>query len=184
MTLIPQATLMHWQGLARKSDLAKLEMLIEFREFLSEIRGDGTIMLAYREAADAMAMAPETLRDYMGKIRNYPVEKLQLWIAKGVSFDHLEKAASVAEIAKTVPAQLLDEAIDPGNAAGEVMTVREMLSHALGGREKPGGAGRYHWLPVYERLGKFPIRLGWESDKTSRFRDWLAQGNEFFVEAR
>lgn len=182
MTLIPVADLMRWSHNARKSDLLKLENLVEFREFLSEIRGDGTIMMAYRDASEAMSMAPETLRDYMGKIREYPVEKLQLWLVKGVSWDHFEKANSVAEIAHVTPAQLLDEAVDPGNAEGKTMTVREMLSHALGGREKPGGAGRYHWLPVYERLGKFPSRLGWEPDKTCRFQKWLADGSEFFTE--
>lgn len=137
-------------------------------------------MDAYREAAEAMLIHSETLRDLMGKIREYAPAKLKYWIRHGVCFDHFEKANLLAETAKKTPMQLLDECIELGNEEGKTMTVREMVAFTLGERRKNGNKAAFHWLPLYERLGKFPTKLGWDEGKTERWTNWLNEGKDFF----
>lgn len=183
MTLIPSDMRNRWSTRARRGALNMLKSLLEFRELIvSEgYREEGVLMQAYREAADSMLMSPETLRDYMGKVREYPKEKLVYWLSNGLSFDHLEKANAVAELAKRTPADLLNEAIDVGNADGKTMTVDEMVSFALGVVDKPRRSVIHHFIPLYERLGKFPSRFRWDEEKTRRYFSWLDNGKEFFV---
>lgn len=178
MTLIPLTTLDRWRTRARRGALLKLKTLLEFRELVDEYRAEAVLMQAYREAAEAMLISPETLRDDMHKIREYPEMKLVYWIANGVSFDHLEKANALAEIAQKTPAALLDEAIDLGNASGETMTVRELVGHALGEVAQPMKPFTYRRAVIWNQLGKFPTD-GWDDGKVSRFNEWREAGKEF-----
>ena len=183
MTLIPEAVRKTWRTRARRGALNTLKSLLEFRTLIvSEgYREEGVLMQAYREASEDMLVAPETLRDYMGKIREYSKDELIYWLNNGVSFDHLEKANSVAELANRTPAELLNEAVTVGNEKGKTMTVNEMVSFALGVVDKPKRNIIYHFIPLYERLGKFPSRFKFDTEKTKRYMQWLDAGKEFFA---
>ena len=182
MTLIPTKFRERTRTRSRRGALSKLKSLLEFRDLVKAegYREEGVLMQAYKEQAEDMMISPETLRDDMGKIREYPAEKLVYWISNGVSFDHMEKAGRVAELANLTPAALMDEAVTIGNADGKTMTVDEMVSHALGVVETPKRNGIYHFIPLLERLGKFPTRFKWDSEKTERYNGWLDAGKEFF----
>lgn len=179
MTLIPTVTLERWHVTARRNALVKLEMLLEFRAMMPDFKAENVLMEAYKEAAEAMLISPETLRDDMGKIREYQEEQLRYWIDNGVSFDHMEKAAQLAEIAHKTPARLLDECIDPGNANGDTMTVKELIAFALG--EKPKPRHTLGLVVMFDRLRKFPTNYGWDIEKTTRFTSWLDAGKEFLA---
>lgn len=183
MTLIPEGMRERWRTRARRGALNTLKSLLEFRELIvSEgYREEGVLMQAYSEAAEDMLMAPETLRDYMGKIREYPRQTLVYWLSNGLSFDHLEKANSIAELAQRTPAQLLDEAIEVGNENGETMTVNQMVSFALGVVDRQKRSIIYHFIPLYERLGKFPTRFKFDAEKTKEYMQWLDAGRKFFL---
>lgn len=180
MTLIPETTLTRWRNRSRRSALETLENLLEFRTLAPEFKAENCLMQAYNEAAESMMMSGETLRDYMGKIREYTAEQLRNWIENGISFDHMEKAARLAEVAHKTPERLLNEALDPGNETGAPMTVREMVTFAMSEVPQQMKAETYHFTVLYERLGKFPNRFGWERNKAERFNSWLEQGKEFF----
>jgi len=179
MMFIPAETKTVWRQRARRGALSKLKSLLEFREMIADYKAEHVLMEAYKEAAEAMLIAPETLRDDMGKIREYSRENLVRWLSSGLSFDHLETANRLAEAAKKTPAQLLNEAIDPGNATGETMTVDELAVYAIG--ELPHNSRRavIQMTIMFDRLRKFPTRFKWDEIKTGRFTDWLDLGKEF-----
>jgi hypothetical protein len=177
-TLIPGGVLIKWRARARSSDILKLRNLIEFRALLDEFKAEGVLMQAYKEAAEAMMLAPETLRDLIGKVRSYPEEKLICWIEQGISFDHLEKANTLAEVAHKSPAQLLDEAVSLGNATGSPMTVRELTAHAMGEVQSSQRAFVYRRLIIYKQLSAWPID-SYDDDKRARFAAWRDAGKEF-----
>ena len=178
--IIPTGMKQRWTTRARRGTLSTLKSLLEFRELVPEYRAENCLMQAYKEAAEAMLISDETLRDLMGKIREYPAEKLVYWINNGVVFDHMEKAGLVAELSGRTPAALLDEAVTVGNEKGKTMTADEMVSFALGVVSTKAKTPIYHFLPMYERLGKFPNRFKWDEGKTKRYTAWLDQGKEFF----
>jgi hypothetical protein len=180
MTLIPTGILSTWRTRARRGALETLDNLLEFRALIPDFKAESVLMEAYREAAESMMMSGETLRDYIGKIREYPAEKLRFWINEGVSWDHFDKANLLAEFAHKPPAQLLDEAINPGNATGETMTVKELTAYALGEISSPMKAEVYYFSVELSRLRKFPNRFNWEPEKSSRYLSWLEAGKEFF----
>jgi hypothetical protein len=180
-TLIPGEMLDKWRGRARASDLLKLKNLIEFRTLKEEFKIEGVLMQAYKEAAEAMMLAPETLRDLIGKIRNYPEARLISWIENGISFDHLEKANTLAELAHKTPAQLLDEAVEFGNGTGAPMTVRELTSHAMSEVPSALKAITYRRVSIYQQLSRFPTD-GWSEEKQARFIKWRDEGKEFIDE--
>jgi hypothetical protein len=183
MTLIPTATLTKWRTLSRRNALVKLTMLCEFRDILSEnLDGDRPrypVMKLYDEASAAMFVSTETLRHDIANIRNYTESQLTAWLTDGISFDHISTANELAEIAHKTPVQLLNEAINPGNAEGKTMTVKELEAYALG--EKiitPEYVQGMNWL---RRLADLPARYNWVAEKTQRFTTWLEQGKEFFT---
>ena len=169
-----------WQARARRSSELKLESLLEFRDILGDARAEGypPLMELYAEAAPAMLCAVDTLRRDIAAIREYPEDVLRGWLANGLSFDHLETANQLGEIAHKAPADLLHEAIDPGNATGDAMTVRELVSHALG--ERPMPTPMYWVNRLFTSIVGVPQRLNWNDEKTSRFHDWLEAGKDFF----
>lgn len=179
--IVPAKLAERWTTRARRGALNTLKSLLEFRELVPEYRAENVLMQAYKEAAEYMLISDETLRDLMGKIRNYPEEKLIYWIENGVVFDHMEKANLLYEIAKREsPAELLDEAISVGGENGKTMTVQEMTAFALGVATGKGKKHIFHALPLFERLGKFPNRFGWDEAKTSEYSAWLDAGKRFF----
>jgi hypothetical protein len=176
--LIPAETLSRWRTRARRGALMKLKSLLEFRELVDEFRAEAVLMQAYKEASESMLIAVDTLRDDMYKIRDYPADRLVYWLENGVSFDHLERAARLSDVAHKPPAQLLDEAIELGNETGQTMTAAELTSHAMSEVEKPMKLIVYRRTVIYNRLGKFPT-TGFDDAKLARFNDWREAGREF-----
>ena len=100
------------------------------------------------------------------------------WITKGVSFEHMETANTLYEIAKKTPVQLLNECIELGDENGRVLTVDQLTTHALSGKPHKDKF-LYRLNNVFSQLGKFPNLLKWDTQKTSRFTEWLEAGREF-----
>ena len=180
MTHIREDIKLTWQTRARRGAMLKLESLLEFRDLLSDARAEGhpPIMELYIEAAVPMMISSETLRRDIATIREYPRENLYAWLENGISFDHLDKANQLAEIAHKAPADLLNEAVDPGNATGETMTVRELQAYALG--ERPMPAPMYWVNRLFTSIVGVPQRLNWNDEKKGRWHEWIEQGQEFF----
>ena len=178
--MIDPITLDRWTKRARRGALSKLASLLEFRELMADFRAENVLMEAYAEASVAMCCSAETLRGDMGIIREYSRDDLVYWLSNGVLFDHIEKANQLAELAHKFPAQLLNECIDPGNAVGDTMTVKELQAFALGERKIHPAVYRFNIL--FSRLLKFPSELNWSDEKTGRYESWLEVGKEFFEE--
>jgi len=176
MTYLPAEFLQRLSEDTLTSDLIKLGLLIELREFIEENEtknGDRVPkMQIYAEAAQAMRRSPRTVRGDLARIRDYAQDLLVYWFRSGLSYDHLEAANELAETAKTTPIVLLNQCIDPGNATGETMTVTELEAFALGGRamlpEHVQGIG------LLSKLGNLPYRFKWDENKTRAFLDDLA----------
>jgi hypothetical protein len=169
-----------WTARARRNAHSKMESLLEFRTLLNDAKAEGypPIMELYAEAASAMECAVDTLRRDIATIREYSPAQLSIWIVRGISFDHMETANSLAEIAHKAPADLIHEAIDPGNATGETMTVKELQAHALG--ERPMPAPMYWVNRALSSFGGIPQRMNWNEEKTQRWNEILEQIREFF----
>lgn len=169
-----------WRARARRNAHSKMQSLVEFRALLSDAKAEGypPLMEMYTEGAEAMECAVDTLRRDIAAIREYSLVDLSNWITQGISFDHIETANQLAEIAHKAPADLLHEAIDPGNATGATMTVKELQAHALG--ERPMPTPMYWVNRLFTSIVGVPQRLNWDGEKTSRFHDWLEVGKEFF----
>ena len=175
---IPAETKSTWTARARRNAHSKMQSLVEFRTLLYDAKAEGypPIMELYAEAAKAMECAVDTLRRDVAAIREYSAPVLSIWIVNGISFDHIETANSLAEIAHKAPADLLNEAIDPGNATGETMTVRELQAYALG--ERPMPAPMYWVNKVLSSLGNFPTRFGLSEEKANRLHELIEEIRE------
>jgi hypothetical protein len=180
--LIDAATAARWTRRARRGALSKLRSLLEFRDMVEDFRAENVLMQAYSEAAVIMVCSADTLRGDMANIRDYSEADLVRWITNKVSFDHMEKAHELAELAHKTPMQLLNECIDPGNAVGDTMTVRELQSFALG--EQKIHPAVYRWNVIFPRLCNFPTQLQWNDEKSRRWQLWIDEGKEFFKEAQ
>lgn len=177
MTLIDPKILIEVRERAKRGALEELESLLWFRERVDEWKEERALMQAYYEYAKSMMIARDTLRRKLAIIRNYTPQDLKSWINNGVSFEHMETANQLAEVAKKKPKQLIEECIEYGDEHGRVMTVEQLMTHALGEKPKSPFISRLGFL--FERLGKFPTLLGWAEDKTNRFNDWIEAGREF-----
>lgn len=145
---------------------------------IPDLKAEGVLMEAYAEACIPMGCSADTLRRDIGVIREYSKKDLVRFIRAGVSFDHFDTANGLAELAHKAPLQLLNEAVDPGNAVGDTMSVRELTAYALGERQIPPQVYRFNL--VFERLCNFPTQLGWSQEKTERWEACIAQLKEFF----
>jgi hypothetical protein len=177
--VIDTATLSRWTRRSRRGALNKLVNLLEFRVMIPDFRAEGVLMEAYAEAAAAMLCSDFTLRRNIGIIREYTKSDLVHWIQNGVSFDHFEKAAELAEFAHKTPLQLLNECIDPGNATGDTMTVKELQAFALG--EQVIHPAIYRFNVLYTRLCNLHNGLNWNEDKIERYEALLIELKGFFV---
>lgn len=167
------------QTRAKAGSLGELESLLEFRELMDEWKAEGVLMQAYKEWADGMMIARDTLRRRVATIRNYSADDLIRWIAGGVGFEHMETANMLADVAKKTPKQLINEALDLGDENGKVMTVDQLTAHALGEQKRDPVFFRVNNL--LSRLGNFPMLLKWGQDKTDKYNKWLEAGKEFFT---
>lgn len=167
------------QKRAKVGALGELESLLEFRELMDEWKAEGVLMQAYKEWADGMMIARDTLRRRIATIRNYSADDLCRWIEGGVGFEHMETANMLADVAKKTPKQLINEALDLGDENGKVMTVDQLTAHALGEQKRDPAFFRVNAL--LSRLGNFPMLLKWGQDKTDKYNKWLEAGKEFFV---
>lgn len=177
MTLTPTAIYESWCRRAKRGNLLLVKSLCELRELLSDCEHNGAMQLQHKkEFCKAYGYAMETLRDYIGKIREYSYEQLIYWIDSGVSFDHLEKANTHAEAKQMTPAQLLDFAVE------EKMTVDEMVSFALGEKETPAHTvqAKRWFIKALGWLEKVSQRAGWDVKKQERYNEWIKEGWEFW----
>lgn len=179
MSLIPRPVAERMKARARKGSRCHLENLLDVRDLIAEIyRPQGKIMQAYSDAAVAMECSADTVRLGIGQIREYTDKDLFRWLDSGISFDHLSAANSLAELANKTPIELIEQAIDPGNAEGNTMTVRELEAFALGERKQNHPVFRFGVL--LGRLLKFPNALKWDDEKTGRYMALLEELKGFF----
>lgn len=169
---------------ARKSTALKLDNYIELRDFIAEneerILVDGR-MAFYEECGNWMDYSGETVRKYLTIIRNYPDDKLREWIKNGLSFDHIERANELQNVkeCRYDAAHLLDAAFQFGGADGKRMTVTEMETFALGEKDRTGGANRF-FGNLFTRLLNFTAKLGWDAEKTNRFKARIEEVRQEF----
>lgn len=169
MTLIPAAVLKRWNKIADEASRNYLAIFIEFREWDAELQ-HGEKMQAYREAAAAVMMSESTFRDKFGLVKRFQDDDLIRWFRRGISFDHLDKAPSLAEACKRTPSDLLEAAISIGNESGETMTVEEMTAFALAETDQPKASVNYHIESlVTSNLRKLRNLFKWDDDKAERF---------------
>jgi len=130
--LIPHSRREETRLRAKQGALGELESLLQFREDMDDWKAEGRLMQAYAEQAADMMIAKDTLRRKIATIRNYSAENLVRWITNGVSFEHMETANTLYEMAKKTPEQLLNECIELCDGQGRVLTVDQLTAHALG----------------------------------------------------
>ena len=177
-TMIPGDVLSAARKRAQAGAYGELESLLWFREHEDEWKAERTLMVAYHEYADAMMVAPDTLRDNLTKIRNYSPADLKRWIGKGLWLGHFERANAIAEFAGRSPKKLLDEAIEKGDENGKPMTIDGMTNFALG--DKPMPPVFFKFNITLRKLGSIPNLAKWDAEKSGRWTEWLKAGLEFF----
>lgn len=178
-TLISTETLNLVKARARAGALGELESLLWFRENVDDWKGEGVLMIAYTEYADAMGVSRDTLRRKIATIRNYSADDLVRWIENRISFEHMETANTLAELAKKTPKQLLNEAMNLGDENGQPMTVDRLTAFALGEQKREPALFRVN--TILSRLGRFPLLLKWSSEKTDKFNSLMEAVREFFI---
>jgi len=175
---IPADVLATVRTRAQAGASAELESLLYFREnFLGELK-HGQLMQAQAQYAKAMMISAATLRRKLWQIKAYSPDDLYRWLDAGISFEHLETASQYADVAHKTPKRLLDECISLGDAAGKIMTVENLTSHAVGEREDRPEA--YQAINLISRLLNIPQKMKWDDEKLSRWNDWIKLGKEFF----
>jgi len=179
--MIEPETLDRWRTRSYRSAILKLASLLELRVIIEDakVEGERVIMEMYKQAADAMMVHPDTVRNDIATIRNYSPENLAYWIKNGVGFSHIDMANVLQHKAKKPALQLLNECIALGNENGKTMTVNELIVFALG--EKKQEPVLYRVTAMFERMGKFPTLLGWGMEKITKYNTWLDAGREFFI---
>jgi len=169
VTLIPTEILRMWSERAETAHHLILQNLIDFKPFDAELQ-HGEKMQAYAEAAAANLMSARTFQDRFYLVRRFQDADLIRWFASGISFDHLDKAPSLAEATNRTPAQMLECAIEIGGKTGVTMTVEEMIAFALGENGKQKVHIEYHIdRAVTVILRKFRFLLKWDDEKAERF---------------
>jgi len=156
---------------------AEMENLLLWRELSTEF-AYGKKERAEEQYSAAMMISPATLRRKMWQIRSYTPDDLYRWTDAGISFEHFERAAEYAQIAKKTPKQLLDECITLGDENGNTMTVNNMISHALG--ERTPRPAMFSINNLFSRFSSLPQVAKFEPAKRSRFDAWIEAGREFF----
>lgn len=175
--VIPEEVLIRVRIRAVASAHAEMENLLLWRELSDEYKY-GKKERAEEQYSTAMMISPATLRRKMWQIRNYAPDDLYRWIDAGISFEHFERAAEYAQIAKKTPKQLLDECITLGDENGKIMTVNNMISHALG--ERTPRASMFSINNLFSRFSNLPQVAKFEPAKRTRFDAWIEAGREFF----
>lgn len=166
------------QGLARKATKAKLQLLLEIRDFAEEnyekIEVTGWQNF-YKEVSLWTNYSWHSIDKGLDTIRSYETKKLHYWTDNGLSFDHIENANWAQNQCTMYGDQILDAAIELGNENGKVMTVDEMLTFALGGNiQKPEVYPLVNTLSKW--LTKIPLKFPhWEPSKVSRVKELIQQ---------
>ena len=178
MTILPASLLNDWKVRSRKRTKDKLDCLLEFRdqkdEYGDDWKAEGVTMVVYVEAAEAQGYSVDSFRQNLAVIREYAANDLCLWVDRGITFDHIETANSIAELARRKPIEIIEATYELGNETGKLMTVEQMTSWALGEREMP--KGHILFSQLFERLGKFPNGLEWSDEKMEA---WKCLTDEF-----
>ena len=182
--LIPSELGKRLQIRARKSTLLKLENLLDLRNFIEENEArilSGGWMNFYREAANWMDYAANTVRDDLSTIRSYSEIDLRKWIEGGLSFDHIATANTIQEESPYDAAFILNASMFYGNGEGKRMTVEEMTAFALG--ENPKRPPYYNAVKKLTGLiAELPHKLGWNDEKAKRFETRVQELiKEFFL---
>ena len=131
------------------------------------------------KTTEAMGVSRDTLRRKIATIRNYSADDLVRWIENRISFEHMETANTLAELAKKTPKQLLNEAMNLGDENGQPMTVDRLTAFALGEQKREPALFRVN--TILSRLGRFPLLLKWSSEKTDKFNSLMEAVREFFI---
>src|SRR5574343_484650 len=120
----------------------------------------------------------QKLRRKLQAVNGFSPEVLSDFVNGGLSWEHLQVAHDLSDTAYKTPRQLLQEAIDPGNAHGDTMTVNELIAHALGERApRPETYAAFSWL---SRLAELPSKFNWDAEKRGRFEKTLQELKGFF----
>ena len=182
MTLIPAEILRMWGERAETAHHLILQNLIDFKPFDAELQ-HGEKMQAYAEAAKANRMSMRTFQDRFYLVKRFQDADLIRWFASGISFDHLDKAPSLAEATNRTPAEMIECAIEVGGKMGGTMTVEEMIAFALGETNKQRKHIGYHIdRAVTVILRKFRHLLKWDDEKAERFAVRLRELMKEFAE--
>jgi len=179
-TIIPQELRTKLRDRSRRSTLLKMENLLDLRDFIEEnyaqVEAMGW-MNFYKEAAEVMICAAETVRRDLSIIRSYETARLRDWVRNGLSFDHIETANWLQEYCTYYADQILDAAVTMGSGIGKTMTVAEMESFALG--ERRPRPQIFNANRLLEQLGYFPTKLNLTADAAAEWETLLNPLREF-----
>lgn len=130
MTLIPNSVTSQWRKSIRQSDALKIKVLCEVRDFIFENKDRYPVGQLQKEAAEALMMPVNTLRDQLGVVREYDEDTLKTLLSNGISFGHIEIANQYSDS----PLMLLMDVIENAAAEEKVMTCDQLLELVLSGR--------------------------------------------------
>ena len=180
MTLIESEVLTRWTNRTVKSNLDRLENLIEFKPYYEEVKYRGAeLEQIYKEGAKANGMAVSSFKERVLQVMRFSDCDLRRWFAYGISFDHLKHAGSLYPDA---PAELLEQCIDPGDENGDTLTVDKMINLVLEGRQDRAKSYKLNvMLSNFSRKFLHAFKIEGEKAKMfeARLRDLISE----FVEA-
>lgn len=180
MSLIPEPKRNKTRARARDGALGELQSLMEFAADIPDWKAEGTLMQAYREQAEDMMLALDTLRRKVHSIGGFEYGDLHRWIMLGISFDHFDKAKQFAEMKHMTPRDLLEGCIGAREDGGN-LTVDEMIAFALSEKPLPHTALPSFVMSILSRLDNLPHKLGWDDAKIARWNSRLNElRREFF----
>lgn len=175
-----------WQKNAIAGNAALLENLLEFKdEFEGEVK-HGDKMELYAEAAPANCLSVSRFRQLYHLVLRYTVDgdnDIAYWLTRGLGWEHLDEAPSLAEQTGRTPKELLSEVIETGGKNGGVMSVEEMRNFVLGETEKNKKPVAYHVDKIVNGIVKKCIKFlcwndeqvqGLEADIRKAFAKWEA----------
>lgn len=174
--MISEEMLNRWQRNAIAGNAALLDNLLEFKdEFEGEVVRHGDKMQLYEEASAANCLSDSRFRQLYYLVLRY-TEKgdndIAYWLTKGLGWEHLDEAPSLADQTGRTAKELLDEAIEIGGKNGRVMSVKEMRNFALGETQKKKVKNGYHIEKFVNVLVKNCIKfLGWTDEKVTGFEN-------------
>jgi hypothetical protein len=173
-SLLPESFLnrLHTHAVAgARNDLADL---LELRDYLKDGEAEGREVVAQmkREAAAKLLVGRWSVERSLWIMRDYTKEQLEGWLSKEFSMHHIEIANREYEVGNYAsPADLIEDAIEFGNAEGKPMNCAEFYDFATGNAERPPVEVKLirlyqSYLKRFKDLGNL---LEWDSAKRAEF---------------